>query len=101
MFNLGPGELIFFGIIAILLFGKRLPSVAMQFGKSYRDFRRSLSDIQSQVDFTGDVERPVSPSPKKQRSYDYDDHDEASAPRFVPPPAAPPSDGDTPPSENA
>lgn len=96
MFNLGPGELIFFGIIAILLFGKNLPAVAAQFGKGYRDFRRSLSDIQSQVDFTGDIDRPVSPSPKKTRSYDYDDHDEASAPRFIPPPAPPAADASGP-----
>jgi len=39
-------------IVAILLFGKNLPDVARKFGGMYRDFRKSLDDLRSQVDFT-------------------------------------------------
>lgn len=50
MFGLGTQELLIFGVIAVLLFGKRLPEVARSMGSSYREFRRGLSDIQRQVD---------------------------------------------------
>ncbi|ADB15616.1 sec-independent translocation protein mttA/Hcf106 [Pirellula staleyi DSM 6068] len=90
MFGLGPSELIIFGIIAIMLFGKNLPEVAKKFGKSYREFRKGLSDIQGQVDFTETYNStPVRSKPAK-RNYDNEERDEVSAPKFEPP-TAPPS----------
>jgi sec-independent protein translocase protein TatA len=50
MFNLGFQELLIFGIIAVLLFGKRLPEVARSLGQSYHEFRRGLHDLKSEVD---------------------------------------------------
>ena len=85
MFGLGFQELILFGVVAVLLFGKRLPEVAKSVGASYRDFRKGLSEIQSEMDFTSAVynrQTPntaaVPPSP----SDDPDDLDEPTAPKL-------------------
>lgn len=96
MFGLGPSELLIVGIVAILLFGKNLPQVAAKLGRTYRDFRRSLSDLQSQVDITGEFTNDPPRSKPKPRAYsDYDDYDDISAPKFEPPPAPPePSSGE-------
>ena len=90
MFGLGPSEFIIVGIVAILLFGKNLPQHVAKFAKMYREFRRGLSDIQSQIDFTGDLTSDTPSKPKPRKTYsDGDDYDEPSAPKFDPPPSPP------------
>jgi sec-independent protein translocase protein TatA len=89
MFGLSVQELVIVGVVAILLFGKNLPDVAKKFGGMYRDFRKGLDDLRSQVDFTDSFNSAPS-KPRPQRTYsDYDDFDEISAPKFEPPPAPP------------
>src|SRR5262245_47254199 len=91
MFGLGMGEMIIVGIVAILLFGKNLPSVAKSLGGSYREFKKGLSDITSSVDIMGDIHSPPAKSSRSsaRRYDDYDDRDEATAPKFEPPPSEP------------
>ena len=90
MFGLGPSELVIVGIVAILLFGKRLPEVAKSFGKSYRQFREGLSEFHSHIDITS-MDSGTSSSRRSAPSAprDYDDYEEATAPKFDPPPAEP------------
>jgi sec-independent protein translocase protein TatA len=89
MLGLSFQELFIVAIVAILLFGKNLPDVAKKFGGMYRDFRKSLDDLRSQVDFTDTFNSaPSKPRPRKAYS-DFDDYDEISAPKFEPPPAPP------------
>jgi len=91
MFGLAPQELIAVAVIAVLLFGSKLPDVAKSLGGSYREFRRGLNDIQQQF---REVEREVvrtidAPASKKIASTvdeDKDDTREPSAPKFTPPP---------------
>jgi sec-independent protein translocase protein TatA len=89
MFGLGFWEMLLVGVIAVMLYGKRLPEVAKSFGATYRQFRRQLNDLQSQFsldDITGATTSHYTP-PKNYS--DYDDRDVISAPRFEPPPMPP------------
>ena len=78
MFGLGPMELMIVGVIAVLLFGKRLPEVARSMGKSFVEFKKGMSGIEDEVHNAGRTSRP---------SYQdaIEDHEEASAPKFEPP----------------
>ena len=85
MFGLSPVELMVVGVVAILLFGSKLPDVARSLGGSYREFRKGLSEFQDQMKVV-DLNTP--PPPKKKRAEDLDDEDayaRSSAPKFVPP----------------
>ncbi len=44
MFGIGYMELIIVGIIAVLLFGKRLPEVARSLGSTFVQFKKGLND---------------------------------------------------------
>ena len=88
MFGLGFQELLIIGAVAVMLFGKRLPEVAKSFGAQYREFRRGLSEIQSQMDFsdtsTNYPHQHASP-PVGLPNYgdeDADDVDEPTAPKL-------------------
>jgi len=93
MFGMSWHEFLIVGVIAILLFGKRLPEVAKSLGKSYQEFKRGLSDFHSQVDFTGDTSSSTARAPSAPRY--SDDYEEATAPRFEPPPSEPTPSGDS------
>ena len=92
MLGLSFQELLIVGIVAILLFGKNLPDVARKFGGMYRDFRKSLDDLRSQVDFTDTFNSTPTRSKPKRTYSEYDDFDEINAPRFQPPPPPEPKE---------
>lgn len=46
MFGLGHGELMVILIVALLLFGTRLPAVARSLGQSFRSFKRGLQEVE-------------------------------------------------------
>ncbi len=88
MFGMGPMELVIVGVVAVLLFGSRLPEVARSMGSSYRQFREGLTDLQSQVQY--EVNSAPAKSTPRALSDDDDEDDayaEAAAPKFEPPPA--------------
>ncbi len=45
----GPMEMIIFGIIALLLFGKRLPDLARGLGKGIVEFKKGLNDVSNDI----------------------------------------------------
>jgi len=75
--GIGTTELIVFGIIAVILFGSRLPSVARSLGKSIVEFKKGMSDLENEV------KSSVYSEPSGRVG--YSDHSEPSAPRFEPP----------------
>lgn len=68
-----------FGIVAVLLFGNRLPSVARSLGRSFVEFKKGMSDLESE--FKSQVYSDP-PSPPR---VTYNDRTEPAAPRFEPP----------------
>ena len=86
--GIGMQEMLIIGIIAVLLFGKKLPEVARTVGGSYREFRKGLFDLQSTMNSSVD-----SPAPKRKSTAfvrdEFDDYEEATAPRFEPPTTEP------------
>jgi sec-independent protein translocase protein TatA len=107
---MGPTEMIIVGIIAVLLFGRKLPEVARSLGTSYREFRKGLNELQSQVN-TREIYNSVTATPSY-KSYsettskstaegsDVDDHGEPTAPKFEPPPAEPQASANAAPGES-
>jgi sec-independent protein translocase protein TatA len=84
-FNLGPMEMMVVGLLAVLLFGKRLPEVGRSLGKGIVEFKKGIRGIEDELESTNrsvtsaaaETYKPVEPAVP-------------SAPKFEPP-AAPPS----------
>ncbi|MEM1062076.1 MAG: twin-arginine translocase TatA/TatE family subunit [Planctomycetota bacterium] len=53
----GPTELLIVGAIALLLFGKRLPEVARNLGKSVSELKKGMSGFQEEINRAGDTPR--------------------------------------------
>jgi sec-independent protein translocase protein TatA len=104
-----PTTMIFLGIIAVLLFGEKLPDVARTLGKKFTEFRKSIQSIQDEIrsaafsatsELTSalDIKTPnglssstssSSGSKGRRARQSEEDYEEATAPKFVPPPAEP------------
>lgn len=63
MFDIGPIEMVLILLVALLFFGaKRLPDLAGGLGKSIREFKKGLKDVQDEV--SKEVHQPPSQAPK-------------------------------------
>ena len=80
----GPVEILIIAMIALLLFGKRLPEVARSLGRSMVEFKKGMSSIEQEVDATRQrVDEIADAEVEAERSRS----DEPAAPKFEPPPA--------------
>jgi sec-independent protein translocase protein TatA len=62
MFGLPGGtEWLVIALVALLLFGRRLPEVARSLGKSIVEFKRGIRDVESDAESQSRIEPPVSP----------------------------------------
>ena len=58
MFNIGPLELLFILIIALLVIGpKKLPELARSLGKAFGDLKRTTDELKS--DFSMDIKSSI------------------------------------------
>ena len=95
MLGMGFQELLVVGVVAVLLFGKRLPEVARSLGSSYQEFRRGLNEIQSQIDLSGSSSSNQSYSSydSSSRKEESEEYDQPTAPKFeLPAPTESPND---------
>jgi len=50
-FNMGVGELLIILMVLLLVFGaKRLPEIGSSMGKSIREFKKSIKEVQTSID---------------------------------------------------
>jgi len=91
MFGMGPPELLIVGVIAVLLFGKKLPEVARSMGKSMTEFKKGMRGIEDEVHSA--THAASSNSALNHHQHDYE---EASAPKFEPPTSAPQAEAEQP-----
>ena len=84
--GLGYTEMLLFGVIALMLFGSRLPDVARNFGRTYKELRKKVDEFQREF---RDWDK-VDPTPSKTLPRFTPEDDvarvEPSAPKFTPPP---------------
>lgn len=78
----GPMEMGIILVIAVLLFGKRLPEVGRSLGKGIVEFKKGINGIESEVDTAAASNGGGSYST-------VDDRAEATAPKFEPPTGEP------------
>ncbi|MEM7457635.1 MAG: twin-arginine translocase TatA/TatE family subunit [Planctomycetota bacterium] len=85
--SIGYQELIIIGVVAVILFGGRLPSVARTLGQSYQQFRKGLSELQNSISQEGEESASSSYRPTYSDSTaDFDDdEDSPDSSRFEPP----------------
>ena len=83
MFSPSPMELIIVGMVALLLFGKRLPEVARSLGKGIVEFKKGVRGIEDEVN-SATYNQPSSYRPQP-----ASDAQEVSAPKFEPPRSEP------------
>ena len=82
--GIGAPEMLIFGTIALLLFGKRLPEVARSLGQGVGQFKKGLSGLQEEF------HKASEPEPKRPQAVTAAAADEEpatfTAPAFSPPP---------------
>jgi sec-independent protein translocase protein TatA len=88
--GIGPMEMIIVGVVAVLLFGKRLPEVGRSLGKGLVEFKKGIRGIEDDINTSTSTNYSSSSSSRSSSRFnEIDDRDEATAPRFEPPSSEP------------
>ena len=62
LFSLGPWELVAIGVVAILLFGRRLPEVGRSLGRGIVELKKGLRGVADEIESVGQEETGPSKS---------------------------------------
>ena len=86
--GLGPTEMLIVGVLAVLLFGSKLPTVARSVGRSLTEFRRGMQDLQDNVRRTMEAEElalnsALSDSPNEPETNEQYTGVNPESPRYV------------------
>jgi sec-independent protein translocase protein TatA len=54
-FSLGPSEMLVILVVGLLVFGRRLPEVGKQFGKTFLEFRKGLHSFRQDIELDEDL----------------------------------------------
>ena len=83
---LSPSTMLLLLVVAVLLYGERLPEVAKAWGKQFMDLKKSFQGLRDQFDsVTRDITSSVDTAIPR---VDWTaDREEATAPKFEPPPS--------------
>jgi sec-independent protein translocase protein TatA len=81
--GVGTSEMVLVGIVALMLFGSKLPEVARKMGGTYRGLKRSVDEFKKEFEAIDHYEPP---RPKAFQKEEADQDDSSSdAPKFTPP----------------
>lgn len=88
--GIGTGEMIVIGVVAVLLFGKRLPEVGRSLGKSLVEFKKGMQGIENEIRSATafDANAPVPPRRTTPSYREEEERTDPAVPRFEPPAAA-------------
>ena len=81
--GIGGFEMVLVGVIALMLFGSKLPEVARNLGGTYRGLKRSVDDFKREFQAADTYD----PKPFRIEKQDEPETVETTAPKFTPPPA--------------
>ena len=74
-----PMHLLLILVVALLLFGNRLPEVARSLGRSLNEFKKGLKEVQDGIEKAGDDPPPNRLDPPNEKEQGNEPHDRDSA----------------------
>ena len=89
MFGLGPVEIVVIGAIAVMLYGKRLPEVGRNVGRTVGDLRRQWQQLSRELEVAAHADTPAARPARMGRRFDDEPAGSrvVESPRFDPPSA--------------
>jgi sec-independent protein translocase protein TatA len=79
--GIGTFEMVMFGIIALMLFGSKLPEVARNLGGTYRGLKKNVDEFKREFQAVETYE----PKSLRIESKEESETSETTAPKFTPP----------------